>query len=308
VVEGKSNFVVYAALASNAAIAVVKFVAAAFTASSAMISEGIHSTVDTIDQALLLYGRHRSKKPPDQTHPFGHGSELYFWALIVAVVIFAAGGGMAIIEGLYRYFHPEPLKDPTWNYCVLGIAAVFELISWFIGTREFSRRMRPRESYWQAYRRSKDPTVYTVVFEDSAAIVGLVIAFFGIFFAQHYRIHWPEALASVLIGAVLVIVAALLTFEAKGLLVGESADPAVVQSIEQIVRTDPAIEQAGIPLTMQLGPRDVLLNVDVRFRSDLSADALTAAVDRLEWSIRQKHPEIRQIFIEAEAFRSDQNG
>jgi cation diffusion facilitator family transporter len=292
---------VYGALAANLAIAATKFAAAFWTGSSAMLSEGIHSVVDTGNEVLLLLGVHRSQKPPDDLHPFGHGKELYFWSLVVAILIFGAGGGMAVYEGITHLLHPAPLEDPTANYIVLGLAFVAESISLSIALKEVWATKGTR-SLWQAVHTSKNPAVFVVLVEDSAALAGLVVAFCGVFFGHLFHAPALDGIASLVIGGILAVVAIFLAYESKGLLVGESAAPEIVQSVQRLATSDPAVEQIQHPLTMHFGPRDVLLNMVIQFRRGLSGAEVVAAVDRLEKTIRAEHPSIKRIFIEAEAF------
>jgi cation diffusion facilitator family transporter len=298
-----SKSAVYAAIAGNLAIAVTKFIAASVTGSSAMLSEGIHSLVDTGNGLLLLLGIRRSRKPPDPDHPFGHGKELYFWTLIVAILIFAVGGGMSVFEGIVHLRHPSELNDPTWNYVVLALAAAFEGFSWSVAYREL-RKTRGQRNLWEAFRASKDPTTFTVLVEDSAAMLGLLVAFLGVYFGHQFHNPYLDGAASIVIGIILGVVAIVLSHESKGLLVGESADPEVLASIRALAEADPAVERIGPPLTMHLGPHEVLLNLDIQFRKGMSAAEVEAAVDRLEKAIRAKHPEVKRIFIEAESLMS----
>ena len=289
-------------MAANLGVAVVKFLAAVFTGSSAMASEGIHSLVDTGNQGLMLLGVWRSRKPPDKMHPFGHGMELYFWSLIVAVLLFGIGGGMSIYEGISHLSNPGELRDPTWNYIVLGIAAVFEGTSWAIGFRELSRE-RKGQSLWTAMRRSKNPPNYTVVAEDTAALTGLVIAALGVFLGHHFQSHYPDAIASMLIGLTLAVVAAFLGYQSRGLLLGESADPEILRGIESVASSNPSVQAVRRPLTMHLGPDNVLLAMDIQFQPNLSTGDLIRAVDEMETRIREKFPQITQIYLEAEALK-----
>ena len=295
-----SPLAVYAAIAGNLAIAVTKFIAASFTGSSAMLSEGIHSVVDTGNGLLLLLGIRLSKRPPDANHPFGHGKELYFWTLIVAILIFAVGGGMSLYEGISHIQHPSPLTDPTWNYVVLGLAAVFEGAAWTVAYRQFRPGLGGR-GLWGAVRASKDPTTFTVLFEDTAALAGLLVAFLGVLLGHTFENPYLDGAASIVIGLILGVVAVLLAIESRGLLVGEAADPETVASIRALASAEPAVERIDPPLTMHLGPRDVLLNLDIQFRRGIDSGEVEAAVDRLEKAIRARHPEIRRIFIEAES-------
>ncbi|MGH8259263.1 MAG: cation diffusion facilitator family transporter [Steroidobacteraceae bacterium] len=294
----RSRTVVFAAAAANLAIAATKFAAAWLSGSSAMLSEAIHSVADTGNQLLLLFGLHRSQLPPDESYPFGHGKELYFWSLIVAILLFGVGGGMALYEGISHVFAPRPLEGAFWAYVVLGFAAVFESSSLTIAVRELLRRRGP-QPFWLRVHRSKDPSVYTAFYEDFAALLGLLVAFCGIFLGHRFHSPYYDAGASMLIGVILCVVALTLVYESRSLLIGESASPEIVASIREIVAADPAIRAARAPLTMHLGPLDVLLNLDVEFEPGITAREQVAAVTRIEDAIRRRHPVIRRIFIEA---------
>jgi cation diffusion facilitator family transporter len=298
----------YGAMAANLLIAAAKFVAAFFTGSSSMLSEGIHSVVDTGNQGLLLLGIKRSNRPADDRHPFGYGQEIYFWALIVAMLLFSVGGGVSLYEGWVHMRDPEPIRDPVWNYAVLGIAALAEGASWFIAVREMGKDRRPEESWFRTFRRSKDPAVFVVVAEDTAALLGIGVAFLGVFLAVRLDAPWIDGMASIVIGVILVAVAILLVVESRALVMGESADGDIVRSLREIAGSDPCVEAIPRLLTMQLAPRRVLLNVDVRFRPGMSASALVEAVDRLEARIREAHPQVEEIFIEFEALRERDRG
>ncbi|MEC4816635.1 MAG: cation diffusion facilitator family transporter [Scytonema sp. PMC 1069.18] len=301
-----SKKTIFAAIASNLAIAITKFIAAAITGSSAMISEGIHSLVDTGNELLLLLGLRMSQKSADESHPFGYGQELYFWTLIVAILIFAIGGGMSIYEGITHLFNPSPLEDPMWNYIVLGLAMVFEGFSWSVALREFLPT-KGQQSFWQAIRASKDPTIFTVLFEDSAALLGLLVALGGVFIGHLLSNPYVDGIASIIIGVILAVVAILLATESKGLLVGESANTRTVSHIKELVKTDPAVQDAMRVLTMHLSPQEVLLNLDIQFCKQLSTEELASAVDRIEEKIRRQHPEIKHIFIEAKSLAASQS-
>lgn len=292
--------VVYAAVAGNLGIAVTKFVAAAVTGSSAMLSEGVHSLVDTGNGLLLLHGIRQSRKTPDDAHPFGSGKEIYFWTLIVAILVCAIGGGVSIFGGLQGLLHPRPLKDPTWNYLVLGVAAIFEGVTWTIAYREF-RRVKGSLSWWSAMRTSKDPMAFTVLVEDSAAMVGLAVALLGIASADALSSPRLDAAAAVLIGIILGAVGLVLAYKCKGLLIGESVEPGVLASIRAIVEADPAVARLVRALTMHLGPTDVLLTMEIQFRPELSAGAVALAIERLDQTIRTRHSDVRLIFLEAQA-------
>jgi cation diffusion facilitator family transporter len=290
---------VYAAIAGNLLIAVSKFVAAAFTGSSAMLSEGIHSLVDTGNGGLILLGLRLSKRPADKSHPFGYGKELYFWTLIVAIMIFAVGGGMSIYEGLIHLRNPVEQSSVIWNYAVLGMAVLFEGYSWTVAYKEFRKEIGDR-TIWQAVRESKDPTVFTVLFEDSAAMLGLVVAFLGVFFGHLLGMPELDGVASIIIGLILAAVSVLLAYESKGLLIGEGADEKTVEKMRTLIAQDNDIEQVGRALTMYFGPNEMLLNVEVQFCDGLSGRELESAVDRMEKNIRTTFPFVKRIFIEAE--------
>jgi cation diffusion facilitator family transporter len=295
-----SRRAIYAAIAANFAIAVTKFIAAAVTGSSAMFAEGLHSVVDTADGALLLLGHRRSARPADAAHPFGHGQELYFWTLIVALLIFAVGGGVSLFQGVQHVRHPEPPVSVYWDYVVLGAAAVFETVSFVVGVRQFRAEYRGR-GFWRSLHDSKDPSIFTVVFEDTADLIGILIAFLGLFLGQLLRLPVLDGVASILIGVLLMGVSILLARESKGLLVGEGVDPATAGEICRLAQADPAVAGAARPLTMHFGPRTVLLAMDIEFQPSLTAGELTAAIDRIEAAIRGRFPEIRHIFIESHA-------
>jgi cation diffusion facilitator family transporter len=298
-----SKKVVYAALIGNVAIAISKFVAAAITGSSAMLSEAIHSLVDCGNEILLLIGMKKSQRPADARHPFGYGKELYFWALIVAISIFAIGGGISIWEGVHHIQHPAPVEYPKLSMWVLGLAFVFEMGSYIVGYREVKTRLRKGEGLFSYVKRSKDPATFTVVVEDLAALAGLVIAFLGIALGRLLDNHYLDGVASVLIGLLLVVVAIFLTVETKGLLVGESADPVRVEKIKRAVLADSMVLNVGELLTMQLGPHDVLVNIEVNFRPGLTVAQLDEALDRVEASIREAEKDVTRVFLEAGSLR-----
>jgi cation diffusion facilitator family transporter len=295
-----SRKVIYAALAGNSLIAVTKFAAALFTGSSAMLSEAVHSVVDTGNQVLLLYGVKRASKPADAMHPFGYGMELYFWTFVVAILIFAGGAAISIYEGVHKLSNPTEVVDSTVNYIVLGFALVFEAFAWTVAFREF-RRLQGDRSFIDEVRRSKDPTVFTVLFEDTAAMLGLLVALIGILAADATGDTSYDAYASIGIGVILAGTAMLLAYESKGLLIGEGAHPEVVQGIERIVAADPRIDHANEVLTLHFGPSDVLLNLSLDFVSDIDSDALEAAISELETRIKRDYPQINRVFIEAQS-------
>jgi cation diffusion facilitator family transporter len=302
--SGSAKKTIYAAMAANFAIAIIKFIAASITGSSSMLSEGIHSVVDTGNELLLLLGLRLSKKPADDSHPFGYGQELYFWTLIVALFIFAMGGGMSIYEGIRHIRHPEPLSDPRWNYGVLGLAVIFEGYSWNVALQEFLAS-KNEDSFWKALRASKDPTIFTILIEDSAALIGLFVAFLGVLSGHLLGNVYLDGVASVVIGVILCGVALLLAIESKGLLIGEGATAETVASIRKITNNDPSVEKVMKVLTLHFGPQEILLNLEIKFIDDLETEELAIAVERLESSIRTKHSEIQNIFIEAKSISAN---
>jgi cation diffusion facilitator family transporter len=295
---GSSRLAIWSAILANLAIAVTKLIAAGVTGSAAMLSEGIHSLVDSGNGGLLLLGVHRSRKPANAMHPYGYGKELYFWTLIVGVLIFGLGGGVSLYEGIHHLQHPEPLEQVRWNYIVLGAAMIFEGISWVVAFREF-RRAPAYSGWWRTMRTSKDPSLFTVVVEDSAALLGLVIAFLGVLLGQVLDTPYADGTASVLIGVLLVVVAVILIIESKGLLVGEAAAPEVVSGIRRVLEEDEAVEEVESLLTLHFGPHEILLNLEVRFAPELSSVQVEEAVDRIETTVRTAYPDITRVFIEA---------
>jgi cation diffusion facilitator family transporter len=301
-----SKAAIWAAIFANLAIALSKFIAAGFTQSSAMLSEAIHSLVDTGNGTLLLFGTRRSQRPADASHPFGHGQELYFWTLIVAINVFGVGGGMSVYEGIAHIRQPVPLQNLGWSYAVLAFALIFEVGSWLVAIREL-RREKKKLSFWRFFRATKDPRLVAVLVEDTAAVLGIIVAFLGIFLGHATQIPWLDGLASILIGVILATVAVLLAREVRGLLVGESADSASVNQIKRIARDDPAV--LGVPrvLTVHFGPNEILVNMDVQFGPGISASDVEVAIVRLERAIREKIPGVKHIFVEAKSFRTAQN-
>jgi cation diffusion facilitator family transporter len=293
----ESRSAVIAAIAGNVAIAVSKLAAAAITGSSAMLSEAIHSLVDTGNGGLMLYGMHRSKLPPDETHPFGHGHELYFWSLIVGVLIFGLGGGMSIVSGWRHIVEPADLGEPKWSFIVLGASAFFEGVSWFFGWKAFRSERRGR-GVVETVIVSKDPTTFAVLLEDSAALVGIVFAFLGVWASASLGLEWADGAASILIGVLLSAVAGVMVNESRKLLVGEGVEPRTLHAVRGIVADDPSIVHVGELLTMYLGPDEVMLVVEVRFRSGDTID-VRGAVMRLKEAIQDKYPRIRRIFFDS---------
>lgn len=292
-----SKKVIYAALAGNALIALTKFGAAAYSGSSAMLSEAVHSVVDTGNQGLLLLGIKRSQKPADEQHPFGYGLELYFWSFVVAILIFGLGAGISFYEGITKLLNPHPVTSFAVNYAVLGLAFVFEAAAWRVAYREFNR-VRGRIGLIEAVRRSKDPTVFTVLFEDTAAMLGLLAAFVGVAATHLWDIQWADATASLVIGAILALTAAGLAYETKSLLTGEAASRATVESIRRMALRSPCVLDVNELKTIHLGPNDILLNLSLDVRPDVQVAEAEDAVNSLEQEIRRRFPAIRQILIE----------
>ncbi|MGD8801654.1 MAG: cation diffusion facilitator family transporter [Gammaproteobacteria bacterium] len=298
-----STRVIIAALIGNTLIAITKFTAAFITGSSAMLSEGIHSLVDTGNQVLLLHGIKQAKKPADKNFPFGHGKEIYFWSFIVAILIFALGGGISIYEGIQHLRHPEPITNPVINYIVLGLAMLFEGAAWYFAFREFSS-IKGKRGYIEAVQRGKDPSIFVVLFEDSAAMLGLLVAFCGIAVSQWTGLFVFDGAASVIIGMILVGTAIWLAYETKGLLIGESASRSVIDGIRSILKAHASTEYVNEVLTMHMGPDFVLANISVDFRDHLTAEEIEVAVAEMDMRIKKKYPQIKRIFIEGEKRRN----
>ncbi|GAB3853270.1 cation diffusion facilitator family transporter [Hymenobacter terrigena] len=294
-----SKLSLYGGIAANVAIAVSKFVAAYFTGSSAMLSEGIHSLVDTGNSGLLLYGTAQSQRPPDAEHPFGHSKELYFWGLIVAVLIFAIGGGMSFYEGIKHIQHPEPIEDAGWNYVVLGLSFLFEGIAFYLSVKALLAQSTGNVGFIKMLRTSRDPAVFASVMENLAALVGLAVAGLGVFLGHLLNNPYFDGGASIAIGLLLMGVAIFLVGRTKGLLVGTGVDAATLANLERIARAQPQVCEIRSPLSMYLGPNDVILALDVQFADDLTSGEVAGAVEQLQDAIRAEHPEVQRIFIEA---------
>ncbi len=294
------KIVIYAALIGNTLIAAIKFVAAFLTGSSAMFSEGIHSLVDTGNQGLLLYGLKRSQRPPDEKFPFGYGKELYFWSFIVAILIFAVGGGVSIYEGGKRLSHPEPMENFVLNYSVLGAAIVFEGIAWFLAFKEF-RKLKGTRGYIEAVQKGKDPSVFVILFEDSAAMLGLLVALAAVSLTHFTGYTLFDGIASIIIGLILVCTAMWLAYETKGLLIGEGANVHVVNGIKAIIGKESSINHMNEVLTMHMGPEYVLVTVSVDFSDHATTEEIESAVAYLDYEIKEAYPNVKRVFIEAES-------
>lgn len=291
--------VIYAALIGNGLIAITKFIASVITGSSAMMSEGIHSAVDTGNQLLLLLGLKRAQKPADKDYPFGHGKEVYFWSFVVAIMIFAVGSGISIYEGIHSLMDPHPIENPMVNYIVLGLAMIFEGFAWYFAWKEFNVA-RGERGYYEAVRKEKNPTTFVVLFEDTAAMLGLIVAFVGIALGQYTGLLIFDGIASIVIGAILGITAAWLAYETKGLLIGESADPRIIEGISQIASKHSAIRAVNEVLTMHMGPNFILLNISVDFEDDLETSHIENNISALTKQIKNEYPLVKRVFVEAE--------
>ena len=294
-----SNIVVIAALLANLGIAVAKFVAASITGSSSMLTEGFHSVVDSFNQLLLLYGQHRGRRPPDHAHPFGYGRELYFWSFVVAILIFGVGSGVSIYEGWMHWKDPEELRNPLVNYIVLGVAFALEGGSWFLAVREFSAANRGR-GWWAAVRQSKDPAGFIVLFEDSAALAGLLVAGVGVWASHAWGDSRIDGLASIVIGLILGVVAALLAREAKGLLIGEAADPAVVAQVRAIVAARPEITAVNHVRTLHTAPQSIFVAISADFRDTLTMGDAETLIEEIETELKAAEPRLSSIYIRPE--------
>ena len=302
-----STKVILAALVGNALIAVTKFIASAITGSSAMLAESVHSLVDTGNQVLLLYGLKAARRPPDERFPFGHGKEVYFWSFVVAILIFAVGAGVSIYEGIRHMLHPAPLESPLVNYIVLGLAMVFEGFALYFAVREFNK-VRGRYGYLEAVRRGKDPTLFVVLFEDSAAMLGLIVAFVGIALAQATGQYWLDGAASVVVGLILAGTAVWLAIETKSLLIGEGADRSTVRSIRALADSRPGVRGVNEVLTLHMGPEFLLVTISIEFADNQSADGIERTIATIDREIKESYPEVKRVFVEAEARKAGTSG
>ena len=300
-----SKVVIYAALVGNGLIAITKFGAAFYTGSSAMLSEAIHSCVDTGNQTLLLYGMRRAQRPPDEAHPFGYGKEIYFWAFVVAILIFALGSGISFYEGFHKFNHPEPMQSVHINYIVLAFAIVFEAGAWWVAFKEFNST-RGKRSFLQAMRDSKDPSVMTVLMEDSAAMLGLIAALIGIYLADTLDMPRLDGVASMAIGCILAGAAILLAIETKGLLIGEAAQPELIDGVKRQLASRDEIKKVNEVLTLHQGPQDVLLTISVDFKDGIKAEVIEKTISEMEFRLKSTYPEITRVFIEVQSWQGHQ--
>lgn len=297
---GSSKKVIYFALFGNGAIAVTKFAAAAFTGSSAMFSEGIHSVVDTGNQILLLFGLKQAKKPADERHPFGHGKEVYFWSFVVAILIFAVGAGLSAFKGYQHIIHPTPITDPIINYIVLGVAILIEGFVFYVAVVEFKKYKGDME-YLEAIQSGKDPGLFVVLLEDAAALLGLITAMVGIGVSQLSGNYVFDGIASVVIGVILAAIAVLLAYETKGLLIGESANQEVVEGIRDVVKQTRGVQKVNEVLTMHMGPDYILVNLSVEFADHIRTGKMELLISQVDRAIKTKFKNVKRVFIEAEA-------
>lgn len=297
----KSNKSIYSALIANLLIAVTKFTSGGFTNSSSMISEGVHSVVDTVNQVLLLYGLKRSRKPANSKRPFGYGKELYFWSFIVSILIFGLGGGISIYTGVLHIIAPEPLTNPTWNYIVLGLSILFEGTSLVIAIKEFNA-IRGKDTFWGAIVKSKDPSSFVVLFEDSAAVIGLMIVAVFMVIEHQYNLPVLDGVASVLVGVLLVFASLILARESHSLLMGEGIAPQTQQKIKQLAEKDPAVDKVLNILSTYQAPEEVLLMLIIDFHSDLETDEITRAIDRIRDSVKKEFRLARFVIIQPDEY------
>lgn len=294
-----STRAVVAAMIANGIIAVAKFIAAAVTGSSAMFSEGIHSVADTGNQALLLFGNRRSRKPPDERHPFGYGPEMYFWSLIVAMILFGLGGGFSLYEGIAHLGHPAVPAEPAWNYSVLGVALVVEAIALKVALGSLHGKGSGR-SVWQRLRTSKDPRVFVPVAEDTAAILGVIVAFLGVFLSRRLEMPVLDAVSSIVIGLILAGVAVFLAFETRTLLVGETVSGELEEAVRRVCEEDEAVSGVARLMGVHLGPDEILLTLGLHFEEGYDVGDLASITDRLEARIRERDDRVTRVFVEPE--------
>jgi cation diffusion facilitator family transporter len=290
-----SKMVIYAALVGNLLIAVTKSVAAALTGSSSMLSEAVHSFVDTGNEVLLLYGLHRAARPPDAVHPFGYGRELYFWSFIVALLIFAVGSIVTLFEGVTHILHPEAIARPMVNYIVLGLSFLFEGGSWIVAFREF-RRMQGDNSIFQTIRVSKDPPKFMVLLEDSAALLGLLFALAGTWASEHIDPRF-DGVASIGIAALLAGISLVLVRESKGLLIGEAADRELRHGVADIVCATEGVVAVNGLITSHLAPNQVVAAISVDFVDELDVGTLERMVADMDGRVRARHPDVVAFFV-----------
>jgi cation diffusion facilitator family transporter len=298
---GHSKKSIYSALAANLLIAITKFIAGFVSSSSAMLSEGVHSVVDTVNELLLLYGIHQSRKPPDALRPFGYGKELYFWSFIVSILIFGLGGGISIYQGVLHILHPQENGDPFWSYIVLACSFIFEGASFLVALKEFNK-LRGNEGLWKAIHSSKDPTNFVVLFEDGAAVIGLTIVFLCLWLGDRLHNPYLDGIASVLVGLVLIAVSLVLARESRSLLMGEGIAPATQEKMKALIEKDPAVVTVLNFLSTYQAPETVVLMMIVAFKDGLSTMEINEAIDRISRMIKQEFHLVRYILIQPDLY------
>lgn len=294
-----SKLSIYSALAANVLIAVTKFIAGSITNSGAMISEGIHSMVDTVNELLLLLGLSRSKKEPDSHHPFGYGKELYFWSFIVSIMIFGLGGGISIYQGILHIIHPEKIGDPTISYIVLGLSVLFEGISFIVALKQFNR-LRGEQSWWQAIVKSKDPTSFLVLFEDGAAVAGLLIVMLCTYLNLRFHLAYLDGVASVLVGTLLIAVSSILARESRSLLMGEGITRETKVKISQLVKQDAAVVKVMHILSTYQSPEEIVLVLIVAFEENLNTQEINASINRIRDAVKKEFHLVRFVMVQPE--------
>lgn len=295
-----SKKVVLAALAGDFTICVIKFIASAITGSSAMLAEAVHSVVDTLSELLLLFGLKRATHSPDERHPLGYGREMYFWSFVVAILLFALGAGVAFYEGITQMRDPQPVQNSSLNYIVLLAAMIFELVTWFFAFTEF-RRGKGSRGYMAALKASKDPTVFTILFEDSSAIIGLLIAFSGLFFSEYLNMPLLDGIASIGVALLLGGTAMLLARASKELLIGEPVLSEVHTHMQDLVLSDPDVCNINNLITVHMGPKHILAGFNIEFVQGLNTAEIEQCFIRLQDAIRLHRSEIVTLYIRPQA-------
>lgn len=300
----KSKLTIYIALAANTLIAATKFIAGTVSNSSAMISEGFHSLVDTLNELLLLWGIKQSNKPKDVKHPFGYGRELFFWSFMVSMLIFFLGGSISVYLGVLHLLHPEPLGDPFWNYIVLCASVIFEGASFIVAAKQFNKTRRG-QSWWHAFKNSKDPPTFLILFEDGAALIGLTIALLCIALGHYYNNPHLDGVASLLVGLLLIGVSLVLAHESRSLLMGESISNIARQRIIAITQNDDSAENLISIFSIYVGPEEILLIMNVQFKSSLRTPEIYTAIERIQQAIQQEYPNIKYLIIQPKYLESN---
>lgn len=296
-----SNKSIYSALVANLLIALTKFIAGFFSNSAAMIAEGVHSVVDTANQVLLLFGLRQSRKKPDATHPFGYGKELYFYSFIVSILIFGLGGGVSIFQGIYHIIHPDIPGNPTWNYVVLGISVLFEGSSLVIAAKEFNK-LRGDNTWWRAITKSKDPSTFLVLFEDSAAVIGLFIVAICMYLGHTYHIDYLDGLASLLVGILLICVSLILARESRSLLMGEGIGANTKKRITEIVEQDADVLKLMHILSTYQSPNEIVLMLIIAFKKELDTAGINEAIDRIRNLVKDEYSLVHFLIIQPEIY------